>query len=318
MNNHKKLLSQIFILVVLAIIVSIVGSASKAWADASTTRERILFLKEKRTLNENKLRTLKAKREQLLLLINAAKAKEEKKIEKRTTVPTIEVPPKIATTTATTSSTIMKIEIPPIKPPVVPTLPPVQIKTTTTNTTNTNTSTQNTSNTTNTTSGTQTSTKTSTTQTTTTTTNPPTTSTVSTPTTSLFGSSLTGMTQSLIKPTVSASVVSITIKDKPAKKITYTMSYSAPVSYFTVDIKCDSFVEAYRYDSNQSLGTSNICGSKIKFTPTGTNPEVLTVGYLNTDTSTTNRQATITLQAFNLSDQSVGVTTSQGNYIPNK
>lgn len=317
MNNHKKLLSQILILIVLAIVVSIVGSASKAWADASTTRERIMFLKEKRTLNENKLRTLKAKREQLLLLINAAKAKKSQNTDTKTGIPPIQFPPSFATSTATTTPmssttpTLPPIEIPP-KPPVIPTLPPVQIKTTTTNT-----STQNTTNTTNTTSGTQTSTKTSTTQTTTTT-NPPTTSTVSTPTTSLFGSSLTGMTQSLIKPTVSASVTSVTIKDKPAKKIVYTINYSAPVSYFTVDIKCDSFIEAYRYDSNQNLGTSNICGSKIKFTPTGTNPEVLTVGYLNVDTSTTNRQATITLQAFNANDQSVGVTTSQGNYIPNK
>jgi len=317
MNNHKKLVTQIVILIVLAVIVTLVGSASKAWADASTTKERIVFLREKRTLNENKLRTLKAKREQLLLLINAAKAKKDQLTVLKGELPPRELPPKTPTSTEATSTNA----IPPIQvPPKIPTLPPVQITTNTTNTsvkTTTNTTTNTTSNTTTNNNTTTNKTTTSQTTTNTSTTNTPTTSTVA-PSTSLFGSSLTGMTQTLIKPTLTTSVQSVTIKDKPAKKIVYTMSYSAPVAYFTAEIKCDAFIEAYRYDANQNLGTSNICASKIKFTPTGTTAETMTIGYLNTDTSTTNRQVNVTLQAFNSSDQTVGVTTSQGNYIPNK
>ena len=244
MNNHKKLVTQIVILIVLAVIVTLVGSASKAWADASTTKERIVFLREKRTLNENKLRTLKAKREQLLLLINAAKAKKDQLTVLKGELPPIELPPKTPTSTEATSTNA----IPPIQvPPKIPTLPPVQITTNTTNTsvkTTTNTTTNTTSNTTTNNNTTTNKTTTSQTTTNTSTTNTPTTSTVA-PSTSLFGSSLTGMTQTLIKPTLTTSVQSVTIKDKPAKKIVYTMSYSAPVAYFTAEIKCDAFIEAY-------------------------------------------------------------------------
>ncbi len=301
MKNHRRLLYQIGLLLILGVIFSFISSVKSVSGTASTTSERLQYLKEKRLNSENKLKILKARREQLLKLLSSLK--------KDGTV---------ATTSTTTQVKIIPIEIPPVIPPTIKAtttittslppvqVPPVQIKASTTNTTsNTNTNT-----TTNTTTNTSTNSSTNTATNSTSNTTVGNTSTV--PTTNTFG--MFGAT-TVLKPTVSSNSTATTLSGVAGKKVTYSINYSFPISYFTLEIKCDTNIKAYKYDSSGNPITSgDACGSKEKIVSSGGVKNYI-VGYVNSEPTATPRQATIVLQAFNSSDQIQGSTVNSSLYI---
>ncbi len=311
MKKYRHLLSQIGMLLILGIVFSLVASIKNVNGTASTTAERLQYLKERKINSENKLKTLKARREQLLKLLSSIKNNITLATTSTTTqkIIPIEVPPPVV------PPTIPPIQVPPINPPTVKatttnttqttttkttTLPPVQVPpttpTTTTTTTKTTTTTTNTS-----------STNTSATNTNTTSTN---TSTV--PASNTFG---TFGSTTILKPTVSSSAVSATYSGVAGKKVSYSINYTFPISYFTLEIKCDVNIKAYKYDSGGNPITSqDACGAKEKIVTSGGMSSYV-IGYVNSEPTATPRQATITLQAFNSSDQIQGSTVSSSLYI---